>query len=68
MSSQYALAKAIGVLQIRISEIVNGKRASHLTQLSGWPATSAQAPRKRLEPLRPMTEGEAMAAALLDTE
>jgi antitoxin HigA-1 len=25
--SQYALAKAIGVPQIRISEIVNGKRA-----------------------------------------
>jgi antitoxin HigA-1 len=42
--SQYALAKALRVPQIRISEIVNGKRAITPTQRSGSPDTSGRAP------------------------
>ena len=43
--TQYALAKAIGVPQIRISEIVNGKRAitpDTALRLSRYFATSAE--------------------------
>jgi antitoxin HigA-1 len=42
--SQYALAKALRVPQIRISEIVNGKRAITPDQRSDSPDTSGRAP------------------------